>query len=247
MIRKSSVRWLMTGLSMAILAGAIGCSNQMVPNALDPENAPKKGEGWICLFNGEDLTGWHKRPGDDRDLLWVVEDGAMVNKLEPGQHGSNIVSDDRFRDFELYYEYLVPKDSNSGMYLRGLYEVQMRGDAGESGGRGTDGGIWATSAPKVNASKPAGEWQSVYLKLVGQTVEKVILNGTVIHEDVELTKPTGTDLRDIVKMEDPGPIMIQGDHGFVRVRNITIKPLGGCPGSGCPKKCCPARTPEEGA
>jgi len=192
---------------------------------LDAKNGPK-GEGWFALFNGKDLTGWHRRKDHDRPLSWKVANGAMVNDAGHGKHGTDIVTDLRFDDFELYFEYRVPKGSNSGMYLRGLYEIQIREDGGAKPDAGTNGGIWATAAPKVNASKPPDEWQSVYTRLVGQTVKVVVLNGVTIHENVNLPKPTGGDLRKTIKMNEPGPILIQGDHGTIEVRTVMIKPLG---------------------
>lgn len=221
-LRRTAANLLLAALVLAVYAG---CSH--VPNALDPEHAPK-GSGWKCLFNGKDLTGWHRRADHDRPLSWKVEDGLLTNALEPGQHGTDLVTDEKFRNFEIYYEYRVPKSSNSGMYLRGLYEVQILEDGGAEPGPGTNGGIWATAAPRINASKPAGEWQSSYVKICGQQVKLVVLNGETIHENVELTRPTGGDLRDQIGMDEPGPIMIQGDHGEIQLRNIWIREIQRC-------------------
>ena len=190
---------------------------------LDAKHAPK-GKGWIALFNGKDLAGWHKRRDHDRPLSWKVADGAMVNDAGHGKHGTDIVTDRKFDDFELYYEYRIPKGSNSGMYLRGRYEVQILDDYGAKPSPGTNGGIWATAAPVKNASRPAGQWQSVYVKIVGKTVKVVVLNGQTIHENVEVPKATGGHLDD--KVDEPGPIMIQGDHGAIEVRTVMIKPTG---------------------
>ena len=242
-MRRAFRNVLVLGLGVTLLAGVMGCTQSHVPNALDPANAPK-GDGWICLFNGETLSGWHKRADHDRPCSWQVVDGVMANVIEPGHHGTDLVTDRQFRDFELYYEYAVPTGSNSGMYLRGQYEIQILEDGGRDPGPGTNGGIWSTAAPRVNASKPADAWQSAYVVLCGQTVKTVVLNGVTIHEDVELTKPTGGDLRKTVKMDGPGPIMIQGDHGLIRVRNIWIRPCGqGRCGGGkarCDKSRCGA-------
>ena len=230
---------IVLGLGVTLVMAAIGCTQGHVPNALDPDNAPV-GDGWKSLFNGKDTTGWEKRADHNRDFSWKVVDGLLTNDLHEGHHGTDIVTTERFNDFEIYYEYRVPTNSNSGMYLRGLYEVQIREDGGAEPSPGTNGGIWATAPPSVNASKPANEWQSGYVRLRGQTVEVVILNGVTIHEDVELTKPTGGDLRATIKMDEPGPIMIQGDHGKIQLRNVWIRPLNcGCQGKcgcGCGKK-----------
>ena len=240
MIRTMAKRFALTGLAAVLAAGAMGCSDPLAGvNFMDAENAPK-GKGWVCLFNGKNLTGWQRREDHDRPMSWKVIDGALVNDPAEGQQGVDIVTEQRFRDFELYYEYAVPEHSNSGLYLRGLYEIQVREDSGANPDPGTNGGIWATAAPKVNASKPADEWQSVYARFCGQTVKVVILNGVTIHENVELTKATGGDLSQFITLEEPGPIMIQGDHGTVRFRNLYIRPcccLGKKCGEGC-GKCC---------
>jgi hypothetical protein len=189
---------------------------------LDREHAPR-GEGWYPLFNGKDLAGWHRRPNHDRELSWKVKNGAMVNEVGEGHHGTDIVTDWVFDDFELYYEYRVPEGSNSGMYLRGRYEIQILADFGQEPSAGTNGGIWATAAPSRNVSRRPGEWQSVYTRIVGKTIETVVLNGVQIHENVKVPKPTGGHLDENV--DQPGPVMIQGDHGSVEVRTVMIRPL----------------------
>ncbi len=189
---------------------------------LDAEHGPK-GQGWFALFNGKDLAGWHKRPDHKRPMSWKVVGGAMVNEASHGKPGTDIVSDWTFRDFELYYEYRVGEGNNSGMYLRGRYEIQILGDYGQEPSPGTNGGIWATAAPSRNVSRRPGEWQSVYTKIVGTTVESVVLNGVRIHENVAVPRPTGGHLDD--KVDEPGPIMIQGDHGAIEVRTVMIRPL----------------------
>jgi len=226
MTHNAAGKLMLTGLSVAVLMGAIGCTDLTGPTYLDQENAPE-GKGWVSLFNATDLTGWHRRADHDREMSWSVVDGVMVNTAGHGKHGTDIVTDRKFRDFELYYEYCIPQGSNSGMYLRGLYEIQIFDDLGKEPAKGGNGGIWATAVPKVNASKPAGEWQSVYTKFIGQTVKVVVLNGVTIHENVNVPKPTGGNLD--LGMDEPGPIMIQGDHGAIKVRNVMIRPIGGCP------------------
>lgn len=191
------------------------------PQYLDAAHAPK-GAGWIALITA-DLSGWRPR-NTDRPSLWKVADGVMINAVGPGQHGVDIVTERKFNDFELYYEYRVPKGSNSGMYLRGRYEIQIVDDFGQAPGNGSNGSIYSVAAPAQNVSRPAGEWQSAYVKLTGKRAT-VVLNGVKIIDSVELPHATGGALDD--KVDEPGPIMIQGDHGAVEVRNLMLRPIGG--------------------
>lgn len=222
---------LLSGLMLAVAAG---CSeqNEVVmlggPNgtadtdtaqAADPERPPT-GPEWISLI-GSDLNGWRKR--QDRPMSWKVENGVLINALAEGQHGVDIISDRRFDDFEIYYQYRLPPGSNSGMYLRGRYEIQILEDAGHDPGKGSNGAIYGVAAPAVNASRPAGEWQTVRAKIVDNRIT-VILNGQKVIDNVEVPGPTGGALDD--KVNEPGPIMIQGDHGPVEVRYLMVRPLG---------------------
>ena len=177
------------------------------------------------MFNGDDLSGWHPRQ-TDRPVSWKVVDGMMANAPAEGHHGTCFVSDQTFWNFEVYMEYRVPKNSNSGLYLRGLYEVQIRDSFGAKPDPGINGGIWATAAPTRNASKPAGEWQSIYVRIVGKTVETVVLNGETVHTNVDVPRPTGGNLK--LSVDEPGPVMIQGDHGAIDVRCVVVRPIKSC-------------------
>jgi hypothetical protein len=222
-------------LSLMIMAG---CSQSHIDNPIDQAHAPQGG-GWESLLNGEDLSGWHA-VHEDRPMSWKVVDGMLANQPGSDHRGTNIATDETFEDFELYYEYRYPEGSNSGVYLRGRYEIQIFDDGDKEPGPGTNGGIWATAAPRVDATKGPNEWQSIYAKLVGKEVT-VYLNGKLIHDKQHLPKPTGGHLDENVG--EPGPIMIQGDHGPVDFREIWIRPLGCCgkvlaPGETCPD--CPS-------
>ncbi|MCX7872741.1 MAG: DUF1080 domain-containing protein [Verrucomicrobiae bacterium] len=179
-------------------------------------------DGFQPLFNGKDLTGWKLRNPNGKNC-WVVEDGVLKNKLAPGDHGTDLVSEKKFKNFTIKYEYMVPEGSNSGFYLRGRYEIQILGDykSGKTG-KGGNGAIYAFKAPDVFASKPGDQWQTVEATIIGNKVT-VILNGQKIHDNVEVPAPTGGELDRNV--DEPGPIMLQGDHGAVAFRNIKIKEL----------------------
>lgn len=191
------------------------------PKFLDKEHAPK-GKGWIDLFNGKNLDGWKKRPGHDREMSWKVVDGVLVNKSGEGQHGVDLVSEKKFDDCEVYYEYKVEPHGNSGMYFRGRYEIQILDDVGREADKGSNGALYSIAAPAKHVSKKAGEWQSVYAKIVGRKVD-VWLNGTHVIDGEEATRPTGGELdRDEDK---PGPIMLQGDHGSLSFRMFKLRPI----------------------
>ncbi len=175
-------------------------------------------QNWIELFSGKDLTGWRMRHSD-RDHTWAVHDGILDNL---GQ-GVDILTEQEFGDFELHIEYLVPEDSNSGIYLRGRYELQILDSLGKTYSYPAENGaLYNQKRVDVEASKPAGEWQTLEATLNGMVLT-VFLNGAKIHDNVTIEGPTGGQLAD----DNPpgGPIMLQGDHGPVQFRNIRIREL----------------------
>ena len=150
--------------------------------------------------------------------------------------GVNIYTEEKFGDCTVKLEFLIPRGSNSGVYLMGEYEVQINDcfarPSGYQLGQGNMGGIWATSPPKVNASGQPGMWQTYEIEFVAPKFDangnktanalfkKVTLNGYVVQENVEAPAPTGGG---ITGVEAPtGPLMFQGDHGPVAIRNIEI-------------------------
>jgi hypothetical protein len=187
-----------------------------------PAFAADDDKGFKPLFNGKDLTGWHLR-NKDKPSFWKVEDGVLKNALEKGQHGNDLITDDKFWNFTVRYEYQVPDKSNSGFYLRGRHEIQILGDY-ESGkpALGGNGAIYQHTAPKEFASKPGGEWQTVEATMIDNKVT-VTLNGKKIHENVAVDKATGSELDR--NLTEPGPFFLQGDHGAVWFRNIRVKEL----------------------
>lgn len=147
-----------------------------------------------------------------------VENGVLINE----DSGGNLVTKNIFNDFKLNLEFNIPEGSNSGLYLRGRYEVQIMDSYGtQPSSTSTTGGIYGFIDPTVNASKPYGEWQSLEVTLTGRVVT-VVLNGTEVICNRTIPGITGGALDS--HESQPGPIMIQGDHGSVKFRNITITP-----------------------
>jgi hypothetical protein len=168
------------------------------------------------LFDGKSLDAFGgQRPGE---LNWSIEDGVMTN----GEHANNLVSKEKFKDFKLNAEYKVGPATNSGIYLRGRYELQVLDDYGKPPFERGHMAIYGWKAPPVNSSKPVGEWQTVEATVVGNRVT-VIHNGQKIHDNAVLEAITGGAL-DINEAE-PGPIMIQGDHSKVWFRKIVVTPI----------------------
>jgi hypothetical protein len=175
------------------------------------------------LFNGKDLSGWHLRR-DNGTHSWTVQSGGVLkNTVEKGTHGTDLVTDKKFWNFTVRYEYMTPENSNSGFYLRGRHEIQILGDykSGQATLSG-NGSIYNFKAPDKFITKPAGEWQTAEATIIGNRIT-VIMNGVKIHDNVECKKATGSEIDD--KVNEPGPIFLQGDHGTVSFRNIRIKEL----------------------
>jgi len=178
--------------------------------------------GFVPLFNGKDTTGWHLRRKDGHNS-WSVADGVLKNTVNKGEHGTDLVTDKKFWNFTVRYEFQVPDNSNSGFYLRGRHEIQILGDfKGGKVAKGGNGAIYNHTAPSVFASKPGDEWQTVEATIVGNKIS-VTLNGKKIHDNVECNVATGSEIDK--KLTEPGPIFLQGDHGTVWFRNMRIKEL----------------------
>ena len=177
------------------------------------ENAPQWGAP-IILFNGKDLTGWQ---AIDRANQWIVVNGVLTSP----KAGANIRTEKTFNDFKLHIEFRYPKGSNSGVYLRGRYEVQIEDNKGMEPMSLYLGGIYGFIDPWLNMSKEPGEWQSYDIELVGRMVT-VVANGTTVIYKQEIPGVTGGALDS--KEGEPGPIMMQGDHGPIEFRNIILTP-----------------------
>jgi hypothetical protein len=178
--------------------------------------------GFQPLFNRKDTTGWHLRNAAGHNS-WSVEKGILKNTVNKGEPGTDLVTDKKFWNFTVKCEYMVPDDSNSGFYLRGRHELQILGDfaKGEPSKTG-NGAIYNFKAPDKFVSKPGGKWQTVEATIIGDKIT-VVQNGVKIHDNVECRKATGAEIDN--KIDEPGPIFLQGDHGTVWFRNIRIKEL----------------------
>ncbi len=199
-------------------------------------------------FNGKTLDGWTFKGSKERSN-WTVG-FAKLNAEHPTQlvvgdsgegqlinargGGIDIYTEQKFGDCTIELELMVPKGSNSGIYVLGEYEVQVLDSFGkEQVGAGDIGGLYGAAAPRVNAAKKPGEWQKFVIEFQAPRFEngtkvanarfiKVTLNDQVIHEDVEMKGPTPSGVSG--KEAPTGPIMFQGDHGPVAYRNIKITP-----------------------
>jgi hypothetical protein len=180
---------------------------------LKREGEPVYGEP-ITLFNGVDLKGWHAM-GENQ---WKVEDGILRSL----KSGANLVSDQTFTDFKLHIEFRYSKGSNSGVYLRGRYEVQIEDDKGLEPWVGYLGAIYGFLTPSEMVAKDPGVWQSYDITLRGRMVTIVGNNKTIIYNQ-EIPGITGGAIDS--KEGEPGPIMMQGDHGPIDYRNIIITPI----------------------
>jgi hypothetical protein len=181
----------------------------------------------IALTNGRDLSGWRLiEPNAENG--WKIEGGALVNRPAPVVAGQprrrfgNLRTDREFEDFNLTLEVKMPPGNNSGVYLRGLYEVQVLDSAGKKLDSHNMGAIYSRITPSVAAERPAGEWQSLDITLVARHVT-VKLNGTTIIDNQPLLGVTGGALTS--DESRPGPIYLQGDHGAVDFRNLVLRPV----------------------
>jgi hypothetical protein len=220
-------------------------------------------DGWQPLFNGNGTSGWHCRPGTLQNE-WLTTRGIVFERLlapkvlspmaAPGDrllNGRNgrtcdFVTDAKFGDSELWIEFMVSKGSNSGVYLHGLYEVQIFDSYGatEPAGSSDAGGIYhrwidnkgvGGSAPSRNVARPPGQWQSYHIWFQGPRFDatgkktanakflRVVFNGFGVQKDVEVDGPTRAAMDHPEAAENP--LMLQGDHGPVAFRNIYIRPL----------------------
>jgi hypothetical protein len=206
-------------------------------------------------FNGHDLKGWKFRgeaakskwqatiaaldPKDPAKILAnsALADSRAMELVNVEGHSVDIYTEAKYGDCVVETEVMVPKGSNSGIYLMGEYEVQVFDSWGKKPEElkyGDMGGIYNTAPPRVNASKKPGEWQKFVIEFRAPRFEggkktenakflKVTLNDQVIHENVEVAKPTTACLTG--KENPTGPLMLQGDHGPVAYRNLVVKPV----------------------
>ncbi|MBA4064424.1 MAG: DUF1080 domain-containing protein [Isosphaera sp.] len=242
------------------LALLLAASAGSLAGADDPKKPdPKPADGWVDLLRPD---AWKKF-----DPKWVATDGVRLNPEKntrlaatPKDGGTvwvngetgrlpDLVTKAEYGDCEVHVEFLIAKNSNSGIKFHAVYEIQILDTAGKKELSGdSTGGIYPRAdasmgykhldkgiAPRVNAAKPAGEWQTLDVvwrsprfdakgeKTANAVVVKAVLNGELVHENQELKTPTGANW---VKKETPtGPFMLQADHGPVAFRNVRIKPV----------------------
>jgi hypothetical protein len=208
------------------------------------------------LFNGKDLSNWKTRPEGKGKDCWTVGQpsmdpahpkqlavgtgsDAMINVVTAFGQSWDIATTKKFAGpIRIELELMVPKDSNSGVYVMGEYEVQVldsHGKADQDMGAGDIGAIYSAAVPKKNASRAPGEWQKLVIefspprfasegtKKENARFRKVELNGEVLHENLEIEGPTPGGLTG--KEAEEGPLMFQGNHGAVAYRNIKVTPL----------------------
>jgi hypothetical protein len=184
-----------------------------------PASPPKRKPGKpLDLFNGKDVSGWLCQD-PRRPMGWFVKDGILQNE---GKQANNIYTQQKFNDFKLEVEFNVDPESNSGVYLRGRYEIQILDSPGRPLDVHSQGALYGFIVPAVRADKPAGEWQTYEITLIANRVT-VILNGIKIIDDGEVPGITGGALD--ADEKGPGPILLQGDHGRVQFRKVRLTPL----------------------
>jgi hypothetical protein len=168
----------------------------------------------IHLLHANDLGGWHPSGTTNQ---WKVVNGVLSSP----RSGSNLITDRKFGDFKLHIEFRYPKESNSGVYLRGRHEVQIQDDFGNPPANDRFSGVYGFISPSVIAARPAGEWQTYDITLIGRMVT-VVANGKQVICNQEIPGITGGALDS--HEGEPGPLFLQGDHGPVDYRNIVITP-----------------------
>lgn len=176
----------------------------------------KKGRP-VALFDGKDLAGWKGLvPG--AEVKWTVKDGVLRNAPPT----TDIISEKKFWNFEAHVDFRIVEHSNSGIGLRGRYEIQILDDYGKPPNSHGAGALYSRVVPAVNASKPAGEWQSYDIRLVGRTLT-VVHNGQKVLDKVEVEGLTA--IADNADEGEPGPFIIQGDHSYVEIKSFVVTPL----------------------
>lgn len=170
----------------------------------------------VELVNHKDLSNWHGLTAE-ASKGWRIEDGM----LKGNGAATDLVSNDKFWNFKLHVEYRTPPHSNSGIGLRGRYEVQIMDDYGRKLDRHSNAALYSRIVPTENVTRPPGEWQIYDIRLVGRHVT-ITLNGkTVTQGVIDGLTAMAADPNEGA----PGPIMLQGDHGPVEFRSIVLTPL----------------------
>jgi hypothetical protein len=204
--------------------------NRLVGRMTFPDNSTRSWQGvrapllvrahapaWgtpITLLDQNDLNGWLAMGSPNQ---WVVRNGVLSSP----KSGVNLRTSRTFSDFKLHIEFRYPKESNSGVYLRGRHEVQIEDDYGQAPDSHRFSGVYGFISPSEIAAKPAGQWQTYDITLIGRMVT-VVANGKMVICNQEIPGITGGAIDS--NEGEPGPIYLQGDHGPVEYRNIVITP-----------------------
>jgi hypothetical protein len=191
------------------------------PVPATPDLAKVKFGAPVAIFNGKDLTGW-RLTQPNADSGWSVQDGVLMNRITPGKHHGNLHTDAEFEDFNLTLEVRTQAGSNSGVYLRGIYEIQIAESFGKPLDPHNMGALYSRITPSVAAEKPIGEWQTMSITLVDRHVT-VILNGKTIIDNQPVLGCTGGAMTS--DESKPGPLMLQGDHTNIDYRNVVLRPV----------------------
>ena len=200
--------------------------NRQPPLPTAPDLSAVKFGAPIQLFNGTNLDGWRLvDPGAASG--WRAADGILVNDItqipgQPERHFGNLRTVAEFEDFSLHAETRVATNGNSGIYLRGIDEVQVFDSYGKPTDSHNMGAIYSRIKPLVAAEKPPGEWQTLDIIFVDRHAT-VVLNGTKIIDNQPLLGPTGGALWP--EVDRPGPIYLQGDHTGIEYRNLVLRPV----------------------
>ncbi|MFT6809879.1 MAG: hypothetical protein ACJA01_003121 [Saprospiraceae bacterium] len=180
----------------------------------------------ISLFNGKNLDGWRIINPEQPNGFKAVDGILVTDPVQPenGDHlyYGNLRTDREFEDFNLKLEVNIPEENNSGVYLRGLYEIQVYDSYKKKLDPHHMGALYSRITPTVSAEKPHDTWQTMDITLCDRHVT-VILNGTIIIDNQAVDGPTGGAISSDVLA--PGPIYLQGDHGNVLYRNIILTPI----------------------
>jgi len=204
------------------LSGSIargGTANGAIAGVRAPKLDRKPPKAWSApepLFDGKDLTGWE--PMTPNNNHWSAKDGELVNAAG----GANLKSTRAYDDFKLHFEVNCPDDGNSGIYLRGRYELQIEYQAVDANDPlHSMGSIYSFVGPTTMLPRKPGTWETFDVTLVGRRIT-VVRDGVKTIDNQEIPGPTGGALDS--NEAAPGPFYIQGDHtGGLRYRNMTIQ------------------------
>ena len=199
---------------------------KLAPPPVAPNLATVKFGTPITLFNGKDLTGWKLIDSKQKNGFYA-KDGVLGTdpvQVEGQPHVSygNLRTEQEFEDFNLKLEVNIPEGSNSGVYLRGMYEIQVFDSYKKELDPHNMGALYSRIKPSVAAEKPAGTWQTLDMTLCDRHLT-VLLNGVNIIDNKPIFGPTGGAMKSDVNT--PGPIYLQGDHGKVFYRNLVLTPI----------------------